>query len=118
MAESLSHNCKSPPSCCEPMSSTMSSEIKECLDGLVHVTKSMEKRSYIIPQYPTLAVELLHIVVSDKGNNFDCFLEIKSDQKLPEIPGDIYVEKGFFLQVIIQLQQLYADIGINYVIHI
>lgn len=74
---------------------------KECLDGLVDVTSSMEKRLYIVPQYPTLSVELLHVIVTDKGNKYDCFLEIKSDQKLPEIPGEVYVEKGFFLQVIV-----------------
>ena len=38
---------------------------------------------YIIPQHPTLCVKLLHVVVDDKGI---CFLEIRDDQKLPEIP--------------------------------
>ena len=58
----------------------------------------MEMRLYIIPQYSTLSVDLLHVVVDDKGNKFDCFLEIRS-QKLPEIPGEVYVENCFFLQV-------------------
>ena len=63
----------------------------ECLDGLVTITLSMEIRSYIIPQYPTLCVKLLHVVVDDKGKKFVCFLD---DQKLPEIPGEVYVENG------------------------
>ena len=73
--------------------------LKKCLSGLLHVIRSMEQRSYIIPQYPTYCVELLHVVVEDKGTEYDSFLEIKHDRQIPEFPGEVYVNTGFFLRV-------------------
>lgn len=39
---------------------------------------------------------------------FDTFIEIKPKKQQPSIPGDLFVECGFFFQVHVYLVPLYA----------
>lgn len=69
--------------------------IRKTLNGIVSLVESIEQRKYIIPQYPTYFVNLLHIKLQDNERELDAFIELKPNEQQPSIPGDIFVEYGF-----------------------
>ena len=53
--------------------------IGETLCGIVSLIECMERRRYIIPQYPVYCVDLLHVKIRDKGGALsDAFVESKT----------------------------------------
>jgi len=53
----------------------------------------------MIPQYPTHCVYLLHVKLQDGGVEFDAFVEIRNEHRVPVVPSAIFVDDGFFLHV-------------------
>ena len=72
-------------------------KIRTIVSGMVSVLDVLEHHNYTIPDYPVKQVELIHVKLKDDDNVFDAFMQ-NSNSSVP-VPGDIYVQKGFFLQV-------------------
>ena len=85
--------------------------LRDIVDGWVTVARIMDQKTYVVPQYPTHCIDLLHVRLLDDGREFDAFIELCSDQEAP-VTGDIYVEKGFFLQVRKMIPYSLACMGI------
>ena len=68
---------------------------------------------YMISQYPTHYVGLLHMKLQDGGVEFDAFVEICTEQGAPVVPSAIFVDDGFFLQVCVPTWQ-YFNGACNY----
>ena len=62
---------------------------------------------YMIPQYTTHYVGLLHMKLQDGGVEFDAFVEICTEQGAPVVPSAIFVDDGFFLQVCVPTWQYF-----------
>ena len=72
-------------------------KIQTIVSGMVSVLDVLEHHNYTIPDYPVKQVELIHVKLKDDDNVFDAFMQ-NSNSSVP-VPGDIYVQRGFFLQV-------------------
>ena len=72
--------------------------IRAIVSGMVSVVDVLEHHNYTIPDYPVKTVELIHVKLKDDDNVFDAFMQASSSS-FP-VPGDIYVQRGFFLQVL------------------
>ena len=71
--------------------------IRTIVSGMVSVVDMLEHHNYTILDYPVKKVELIHVKLKDDDNVFDAFMQALSTS-VP-VPGDIYVQRGFFLQV-------------------
>ena len=80
--------------------------IRTIVSGMVSVVDVLEHHNYTMPDYPVKQVELIHVKVKDDDNLFDAFMQAPSSS-VP-VPGDIYVQRGFFLQVYINTDKSYS----------
>ena len=84
--------------------------IRTIVSGMVSVVDVLEHHNYTIPDYPVKKVELIHVKLKDDDNVFDAFMQALSSS-VP-VPGDIYVQRGFFLQVYVNAT--YVDKSYSY----